>query len=149
MTNGRLNRKDGWLQMARVASLRGTCRRRNYGAVVVVEDVLAATGYTGAPRGMPHCLELGECYRVKHNVPSGEQYDMCRSVHAEMNAIINAARVGDRILGGTVYLYVPEGGNDRPCRLCARMLINVGIVRVVTEKSEYTVDELKRIAEIE
>lgn len=149
MTTGRLDRKAGWLGMAKVASMMGTCRRRNYGAVVVVEDVLASSGYTGAPRGMPHCLDLGECYRVKHNVPSGEHYDMCRSVHAEMNVIINAARVGDHLLGGTLYLYVPEGGIDKPCRLCARMLINVGIVCVVTEKSEYTIDDLRGFAETE
>ena len=110
--------------------------RRNYGAVIVKNDEIVSTGYTGAPRGRYNCNEIGRCVRMEKGIPSGQRYEMCRSVHAEMNAIISASR--DKMIGATLYLYGwdvehnCEKTDPVPCSLCERMIINAGIEEVVT-----------------
>ena len=114
---------------------RGTCLRRNFGAIIVKNDQIISTGYVGAPRGRENCCDLGYCTREKLQIPRGERYELCRSVHAEANAIISASRMD--MLGSTLFLvgrevqtgeYV-QGAN--PCAMCTRMIINAGIETVV------------------
>lgn len=113
---------------------RGTCLRRNYGAVIVNNDEIVSTGYNGAPRGATNCCDTGICYRQENNVPHGTQYERCKSSHAEMNAIISASR--KEMLGGDLFLVgFDEETNDyvknaNCCTLCKRMVINAGIKRV-------------------
>lgn len=102
---------------------RTTCLRRAVGAIVVKDKRILSTGYNGAPGGLRHCREAG-CLRERRGVPSGERHELCRGIHAEQNAIIQAARHGVSILGGTLYC------TTQPCSICARMLINAGIVRI-------------------
>ena len=124
-----------YLEIARQVATRGTCLRRNFGAVIVNEDQIVSTGYAGAPRKMTDCLELGSCLRNELGIPAGKNYEMCRSVHAEMNALIHASR--REMLGGTLYLVgisAEDGGlvpNAEPCKMCKRMIINSGIETVI------------------
>lgn len=124
-----------YLDLAQVVAQRCTCLRRHYGAVIVNHDQVVSTGYVGAPRGRANCTDLGACVRQQRNIPRGEHYEICRSVHAEMNAIIAAAR--EDMLGGTLYLVgqeMPSGDYVReaaPCTMCKRMIINAGITRVI------------------
>lgn len=113
-----------FLQLAQLVATRSTCLRRHVGAVLVKQERIISTGYNGAPRGMKHCLELG-CLREQMGIPSGERYELCRGVHAEQNAIINAAYYGVATAGSVMYC------TDQPCIICTRMIINAGIVRVV------------------
>lgn len=113
-----------FMSIAKVVATRSTCLRRQVGAVIVKEERIVATGYNGAPRGLPHCLELG-CLREKLGIPSGERQELCRGLHAEQNAIIQAAYHGISISGGTLYC------THQPCITCAKMLINAGIKRIV------------------
>ena len=133
-----MNRRDKhnyYLDMADVARERGTCMRRNYGAVIVKNDVIVSTGYVGAPRGRANCIDLGTCIRQKMGIPRGERYEFCRSVHAEANAIIHASR--EQMLGATLYLVGREAATGElipdanSCTMCKRMIINAGIARVV------------------
>ncbi len=132
-----------YLDLAEVVAQRGTCLRRRYGAVIVQNDSVVSTGYAGAPRGRANCSDLGYCMRSKLNIPRGERYEMCRSVHAEANAIICASR--EQMLGATLYLCgveVETGGyvaNSTSCAMCKRMIINAGIAKVVVRdtKDEY------------
>jgi dCMP deaminase len=133
----RIGKDDYYLNIALEVSQRGTCLRRNYGAVIVNHDEIISTGYTGAPRGAKNCVDIGYCVRSKMEVPSGERYELCRSVHAEMNAIIHASR--RNAIGGTMYLMGVEMQDGRPlqsgaepCRLCKRVIINAGLDTVVT-----------------
>jgi dCMP deaminase len=135
----RIGKEDYYLNIATEVTRRGTCLRRNYGAVVVKNDEIISTGYTGAPRGAKNCIDIGYCSRSKLNVPSGERYELCRSVHAEMNALIHVSR--REAMGGTMYLMgvdaqtggpLPNGAE--PCRLCKRVIINAGIEKVLTKK---------------
>ena len=108
-----MNRRDKtnyYLDMAQVALERGTCLRRNFGAVIVKNDVIVSTGYTGAPRGRANCIDIGTCVRQKMGIPRGERYEFCRSVHAEANAIIAAPR--EQMLGATLYLVIIRRDND-------------------------------------
>ena len=114
-----------YLDIAEAVTGRGTCLRRNFGAVIVKNDTIISTGYVGAPRGRANCNELHYCTREKLQVPRGERYELCRSVHAEQNAIIQAAKLGVNIDGSTLYC------THQPCILCAKMIVNAGIVRVV------------------
>ena len=98
----RRDKTNYYLDMAQVALERGTCLRRNFGAVIVKNDVIVSTGYNGAPRGRANCIDIGTCIRQKMGIPRGERYEFCRSVHAEMNAIIAAPR--DQMIGATLYL---------------------------------------------
>lgn len=124
-----------YLDIAQTVATRGTCLRRNFGAIIVQNDAIIATGYVGAPRGRANCSDLGWCARKKFGVPKGQRYELCRSVHAEANAIINAPR--DQMLGSTLYLVgldfeslqvVPD---TQPCAMCKRLIINAGIGTVI------------------
>ncbi|MBN1104518.1 MAG: cytidine deaminase [Deltaproteobacteria bacterium] len=133
----RIGKDHYYLNIAAEVSKRGTCLRRNYGAVIVNRDEIIATGYTGAPRGARNCVDIGYCIRSKMEVPSGERYELCRSVHAEMNAVIHASRRD--ALGGRMYLMGMDARDGKPlrdgaepCRLCKRVIINAGIEEVVT-----------------
>ena len=115
---------DYFMAIAGEVSRRSTCLRRQVGAVLVVDRRLLATGYNGAPSGVPHCAESG-CLRQQMAVPSGERHELCRGLHAEQNAIIQAAKHGVRIAGATLYT------THHPCSMCAKMSINAGIERIV------------------
>lgn len=126
-----------YLDIARVVSTRSTCLKVLMGAIIVKEDQIIATGYVGAPRHTNSSLEHGFCLRKKLKIPSGTQYELCRSVHAEQNAIINAARAGVSLLNGDMFIYGEsrETGkvmNAIPCFICKKMIINAGINRVIT-----------------
>ena len=120
-----------YLDLADVVSKRCTCLRRHFGAVIVKNDEVIATGYAGAPRGRKNCTDLGVCLRQKMNIPRGERYELCRSVHAEANAIISAER--DKMIGATLYLSGREADtgvyiqNSNSCSMCKRLIINAGI----------------------
>jgi len=113
-----------FMAITRTVSERSTCLRRRVGAVVILDKRILTTGYNGAPTGLSHCLDIG-CLREQQGVPSGERHELCRGLHAEQNAIIQAALSGVPIRGGTIYT------THFPCVLCAKMLINAGIKRVV------------------
>jgi len=124
-----------YLNIAKEVAERSTCFRVKIGAIIVKEDVIVATGYVGAPRKTKDCLERGECLRDKLNIPHGQRYELCRSVHSEMNCLINAARSGAKVLGGDMYIF---GQNKKgelidafPCFICKKMIINAGLKRVV------------------
>ena len=129
-----------YLDIAEAVTGRGTCLRRNFGAVIVKNDTIISTGYVGAPRGRANCNELHYCTREKLQVPRGERYELCRSVHAEMNAIISAARRDT--LGATLYLAGREAKSGEllhdatSCSMCRRLIINAGIDRVVIRNTE-------------
>ncbi len=124
-----------YLDISQTVAERGTCLRRNFGAIIVKNDEIIATGYNGAPRGRVNCSDLGECMRDKLNVPKGQRYELCRSVHAEANCIISAPR--NDMLGSTLYLSCLDAktgelyGDVEPCSMCKRMIINAGISEVV------------------
>lgn len=118
----RPTKDEYFMGIAEMVSARSTCLRRQYGAVITVEGQIVSTGYNGAPAGVEHCQT---CYRETHGVKPGTQYELCCAVHAEQNAIIQAAKHGVRINHGTLYVTGP------PCLLCARCIINAGIERVV------------------
>ena len=128
-----------YLDLAQVVSQRGTCLRRKFGAVIVKNDEVISTGYVGAPRGRQNCSDLGYCIRPKLEIPRGERYELCRSVHAEANAIISASR--DQMLGADLYLTGLENDgsyvkNACCCSMCKRMVINAGIARVIIRDNE-------------
>lgn len=123
-----------YLNIAKTVSERGTCLRRNFGSVIVKDDVIVSTGYTGAPRGRINCCDRGKCFRMENNIPSGKFYEKCRSIHSEANAIINASK--DEMKGSTLYLTgIERDGsitkNAEPCSMCKRLIINAGIDKVV------------------
>ena len=136
----RRDKTNYYLDLADVVSKRGTCVRRNFGAVIVKNDEVISTGYVGAPRGRKNCSDLGYCTRARLNIPRGERYELCRSVHAEANAIISASR--DKMLGSTLYLCGREADtgeyvrNACCCSMCKRMVINAGIERVVVRDTD-------------
>jgi dCMP deaminase len=113
-----------FMEITRLVSSRSTCTRRQVGAVFVKDKNILATGYNGAPSRVAHCADVG-CLREKMEIPSGERHEICRGLHAEQNGIIQAARHGINLSGSTVYT------TDSPCIICAKMLINVGVMRVV------------------
>ena len=128
ISTGKKAKRPAWdeyfFQMAKLVSHRATCLRRKVGAVVVREKRILATGYNGAPSGLEHCLDVG-CLRTKLRVPSGQRHELCRGLHAEQNAIIQASLHGVSIKGSTLYV------TNQPCIICAKMLINAGIKEVV------------------
>ncbi len=145
----RRDKNNYYLDIAEAVSHRGTCLRRLYGAVIVKNDEIISTGYVGAPRGRKNCSDLGYCVRNKLNIPRGERYELCRSVHAEVNAIISASR--ESMIDSTLYLvglelpdmqYVKDASC---CSMCKRIVINAGIARVVIRdnNSEYRVIDVK------
>ena len=130
--------KDSYYRgIAAEVAKRSTCIRRQYGAVIVKEDEIIATGYNGSPRGEDNCCDVGTCWREEHGVPHGEQYEKCVAVHAEMNAIISASRRD--MIGSTMYLVGLENGRPipaEPCLICRRLIKNAGIAEVITDGSE-------------
>ncbi len=146
----RVSKINYYLDIAETVSERATCLRRRFGAIIVKNDVIISTGYNGAPRGRKNCNDIGSCMRDNLNIPRGERYELCRSVHAESNAIIAASR--DQMLGATLYMACtdPKTGNVMggvcSCMMCKRMLINAGIEKLIvretkTEYSVYTVSD--------
>lgn len=129
----RPSKEDYYLGIAEAVSRRSTCMRLQYGAVIVKDGKIISTGYNGAPVGEKNCCDIGACKRTEMGVEHGEKYELCRSVHAEANAIISAAR--DEMLGATLYLVGMENGKRmqkaEPCAMCARLIKNAGIKEVV------------------
>ena len=131
----RVSKENYYLDIAQTVAERATCLRRKFGAIIVKNDVIVSTGYNGAPRGRKNCSDLGFCYRDKLNIPRGERYEMCRSVHAEQNAVIAAPR--DQMLGATLYMVCvspTDGavmGGVSSCMMCKRILLNAGIEKLV------------------
>lgn len=123
-----------YLDIAAAVAARSTCIRRQYGAVIVKNDTIVSTGYNGTARGLVNCCDLNECYREAHNIPHGQQYEKCKAVHAEANAIINASR--EEMCGAILFLAGFENGermkNPTPCEMCSRMITNSGIRRVIS-----------------
>ena len=144
----RRDKVNYYLDLAEAVSQRGTCLRKLYGAVIVKNDEVISTGYVGAPRGRKNCDDMKVCIREKLKIPRGERYELCRSVHAEANAIISAAR--SEALGATLYMACvePDTGALIPgstsCSMCRRLIINAGIARVVIRdtRTEYRVVEV-------
>ncbi len=136
----RRDKVNYYLDLADVVSKRSTCLRRRYGAVIVKNDEVISTGYVGAPRGRKNCTDMGYCLRQKMQIPRGERYELCRSVHAEMNAIISASR--DKMIGSTLYLAGREVDtgeyvkNSCSCSMCKRQIINAGISHVIIRDTQ-------------
>jgi dCMP deaminase len=135
MVMSRPNKSEYYIDIARSVARRSTCLRRRFGAVIVKNDQIISTGYNGAPRKTTNCIDLGVCARKNLNIPSGQNYELCRAVHAEMNAVIHASRLD--MVGADLYLagFDAETGAPvdypEPCLLCRRVIINAGIARVV------------------
>ena len=131
----RIDKTNYYLDIAGTVLERSTCMRRHYGAIIVQDDEIVSSGYNGAPRGRKNCGDLGYCAREAMNIPSGQRYELCRSVHAEANAIISAPR--REVLGATLYMVCkdPDTGELIPgstsCSMCRRLIINAGISKVV------------------
>ena len=136
--------RPGWdeyfMEITRLVARRSSCLRRQVGAVLVKDRNILATGYNGVPTGITHCAETG-CLRAKLNVPSGERHELCRGLHAEQNAIIQAAKHGTNIDGATLY------STTMPCIICAKMIINAGIQRVVYEEGYADQLSMEMVAE--
>lgn len=145
----RVDKINYYLDIAEVALERSTCLRKKWGAIIVKNDEIIATGYNGAPRGRKNCIDLNYCKRENMHIPRGERYEMCRSVHAEANAIISAPRKDT--IGSTLYMVgieVSDGSyvtNARPCAMCKRMIINAGIKSIVVRntKTEYEIIDVE------
>ena len=124
-----MSKRPSWdecfLRITKEVAQRSTCLRRQVGALLVLDKHILTTGYNGAPSGLPHCLEIG-CLREQLKVPPGERHELCRGLHAEMNALLQASQCGVKISGATLYT------TTYPCSLCAKMLVNTGIKRIVT-----------------
>lgn len=131
-----------YLDIAQTVSQRGTCLRRKFGAIIVKDDSIVSTGYAGAPRGRANCCDRGTCLREEMAIPRGERYELCRSVHAEANAIIAASR--EEMLDSDLYLACTDPktgaciGGTTSCQMCKRMVINAGIKRVIVRETENT-----------
>ncbi|MFC1902597.1 cytidine/deoxycytidylate deaminase family protein [Chloroflexota bacterium] len=161
MVRSRPNKIEHFFNRAKTAAERSTCLRRKIGAVIINDDgVELSSGYVGSPRGTDHCIAIGNCLRMELGIKSGRNYELCRSVHAEQNAIINAARIGVSILGAEIYIYSEkisgayqddEKSNssiDGPCIICKKEIINAGLIRVhmkeegVGERT-YSIEQIK------
>jgi len=139
----RPSKDEYYLGIAEAVCKRSPCIRRQFGAIIVKEDAIVSTGYNGPPRGVINCTEAG-CLKDEMDLPHYRQYQFCTAVHAEENAVINAARHGARVLGGNLYLYGQEYETEdtfegRPCDRCKRTLINAGIEELVTKNAEGTI----------
>lgn len=145
----RTNRHQYFLDLAFRCAHQGTCLRRNFGAIIVDEfQTIVSTGYTGAPRKQRDCTEIGRCWRKDHHIPSGSNYERCRSVHAEMNALLQAGKLAR---GCTLYLagFDVETGDLTqiwPCFLCSKMIVNSGVRSVVMRTGDETYEEMDPIA---
>lgn len=146
----RRDKNNYYLDIAETVLERGTCLRRNYGSIIVKNDEIISTGFTGAPRGRKNCSDIGFCMREQLNVPRGTQYELCRSVHSEANAIISASRKD--MIGATLYLVGRDSKSGKivedasSCTMCKRLIINAGIESVVIRdtKDDYRVIEVKQ-----
>jgi len=139
----RVSKEEYYLGIAKEVARRSTCFRRSIGAIIVRDDQIISTGYVGAPRKTKDSLEHGFCLRDRLRIPHGQRYELCRSVHAEQNAIINAARAGVSLLGGDMFIYgssADTGGaiNAFPCFICKKMIINAGLNRIVCSTLDKT-----------
>lgn len=145
----RRDKHNYYLDIAETVLERGTCLRRNYGSIIVKHDEIISTGYTGSPRGRKNCIDLNMCIREKMNVPRGKQYELCRSVHSEANAIISASRRD--MIGATLYLVGKDAKskeyvqNANSCSMCKRLIINAGIKNVIIRdnKEEFRVIDVE------
>ena len=145
----RISKENYYLDIAETVLERATCLRRIYGAIIVKNDEIISTGYNGAPRGRANCVDMGYCSREAMKVPRGERYELCRSVHAEANAIISAARRD--MVGGTLYLVGRNAQTGEllhdatSCAMCRRMVINAGLSKVIirTTASEFSVVDVQ------
>lgn len=146
----RRDKMNYYLDLAETVSQRCTCLRRHYGAVIVNNDEVISTGYVGAPRGRKNCTDIGRCVREELKIPKGERYELCRSVHAEANAIISAPR--DKMIGASMYLVGVDAGtkeygkNLNSCSMCKRLIINAGIstVYIRDDKDHYRVIDVNQ-----
>jgi dCMP deaminase len=163
----RPGKNEHYLNRAKVAAERSTCLRRKVGAVIIRNDTEVSSGYVGSPRDTENCIDIGRCIRIELGTPSGERYELCRSVHAEQNAIINAARTGAIVLDGEMYISSELIGSayaespkkmsqtNRPCALCMKEIINAGIKKVymrdeLTGKVKaYTIPQLTKMLDTE
>lgn len=138
----RRDKQNYYLDIAETVEERGTCLRRNFGAIIVKNDQIIATGFSGAPRGRKNCCDTGFCMREKLGIPRGERYELCRSVHAEANAIIAAAR--NDMINATLFLSGKDKNtgelieNANSCSMCKRLIINAGITTVVIRNTHDT-----------
>lgn len=145
----RVTKPNYYLDIAATVLKRSTCLRKRYGAIIVKNDAIVSTGYNGAPRGRDNCIELGFCVREQLKIPRGERYELCRALHAEQNAIINASR--DQMLGATLYLVGEDSQSGTlltdvcSCAMCKRMIINAGIDTVIirTSPTDYNTIRVK------
>ncbi|TKJ29472.1 hypothetical protein CEE39_09170 [bacterium (candidate division B38) B3_B38] len=160
--SNRPNKFEHFLNRAKVAAERSTCLRRKIGAVIIKDGVELSSGYVGAARETDHCIDMGKCLRKELRIPSGQRYELCRSVHAEQNAIINAARVGVSLVGGEMYISSErikggynESSEDKrkiygPCMICQKEIINAGLEAVHmreegVEFRTYNLEDLKEM----
>lgn len=131
-----MDKDEYYLGIARSVAQKSPCLRKRFGAVIVVNDAIVSTGYNGPARGVVHCNEIGKCLKNIKNIPHFSGYDYCIAVHAEENAVINAARNGGKIMGGILYIHGETLNGkltpSRPCYRCKRVLINAGIKNVIT-----------------
>ena len=136
----RVSKENYYLDIAQTVAKRSTCLRRCYGAIIVKNDEIISTGYNGAPRGRKNCVDLNYCTREAMKIPSGQRYELCRSVHAEANAIISAARRDT--IGATIYMACvdPASGQLIPgsssCSMCRRLIINAGVEKIIIRDTE-------------
>lgn len=145
----RIDKENYYLDIAETVLGRATCLRKCYGAIIVRNDEIVSTGYNGAPRGRKNCVDLNYCTREALNIPSGQRYELCRSVHAEANCIISASR--SELLGATLYMACKDPATGElvsgttSCAMCRRQIINAGIARVVIRetKTDYTVVQVE------
>jgi len=136
----RISRDEYYLGIAREIARRSACFRRSIGAIILRDDQIISAGYAGAPRKTRDCFEHAFCLRDRLNIPHGQRYELCRSVHAEQNAIINAARAGVSLLGGNMYIFglnpaTKEQIYAHPCFICKKMIVNAGLNRVICSAS--------------
>ncbi len=140
----RLSKHQYYMNIAKEVAARSTCFRAKHGAIIVRDDQIISTGYVGAPRKTKDCFERGNCLRDELAIPSGQRYEMCRSVHAEQNALINAARAGVNLLGGIMYIYSEKFVKEKnefspidsyPCFICKKMIVNAGLETLVANNA--------------
>ena len=135
----RVSKPNYYLDIAQTVAKRSTCLRRHFGSIIVKNDIIISTGYNGAPRGRKNCDERGDCLRNELQIPRGERYEICRSVHAEANAMIAASR--DQMLGATMYSVCVDADSGKilpttsSCAMCRRLIINAGIKRVIQRET--------------
>lgn len=137
--NNRIGKEDWYMEIARIISLRSTCIRAHAGSIIVKNDAIVSQGYSGAPRGEPNCCDIGICERDRLGISPGQMYELCRSVHAEANAIINAARNGISVIDGEMYIYFERLDGQKKkhgdvCLMCKRMIKNSGIKKYILKE---------------